>query len=203
MNKTKKECLGVPRPKKSGSDPSGLRFARDRFSAPPAIDVEKIMEVVKTWEEYDTRAEHGGADESEYMDLMGFYLFWSDLRSRLLFLLSPGKGEGKDEGVPGSKQPGATSAASPRLKTGSGLSATIADAPTHMPIAAVHNKAKTVRELEEARVKLKGLSPDQLRKLLSDTKFVNVGVKDAAPWIRIIEEEIAIRPGSYTNDEPA
>lgn len=53
------------------------------------ISVDKIMEVVKDWDEYDTRIEHGSAGENEYLDIMGFYLFWSDLRARLTKLLSP------------------------------------------------------------------------------------------------------------------
>lgn len=61
---------------------SGLRFARDRFSAPPAIDVEKIMMAVQ--DSYLAAGVHMGIKSP----------LAADLRSRLLSLLSPGKGEG-------------------------------------------------------------------------------------------------------------
>ena len=61
---------------------SGLRLARDRFSAPPAIDVEKIMMAVQ--DSYLAAGVHMGIKSP----------LAADLRSRLLSLLSPGKGEG-------------------------------------------------------------------------------------------------------------
>lgn len=69
-----------------------------------ALDVDRIIQVVKDWDEYDTRLERGSAGENEYLDFGGFYLFFSDLRSRLRALLDPGEdtGEKEGEGVPAS-----------------------------------------------------------------------------------------------------
>lgn len=69
---------------------SGLRFARDRFSAPPAIDVENIMEVVRQW----VAGQLGMTPENEHWKDEEWQAAVPDLRSRLLSLLSPGKGEG-------------------------------------------------------------------------------------------------------------
>lgn len=68
----------------------GLRFARDRFSAPPAIDVENIMEVVRQW----VAGQLGMTPENEHWKDEEWQAAVPDLRSRLLSLLSPGKGEG-------------------------------------------------------------------------------------------------------------
>lgn len=69
---------------------SGLRFARDRFSAPPAIDVENIMEVVRQW----VAGQLGMTPENEHWKDEEWQAAVPDLRSRLLSLLSPGKGDG-------------------------------------------------------------------------------------------------------------
>ncbi len=47
------------------------------------LTVDDAMQCVRDWEEYDTRIEHGSAGENEYIDIAGFYLFFSDLQKRL------------------------------------------------------------------------------------------------------------------------
>lgn len=64
--------------------------ARDRFSAPPAIDVENIMEVVRQW----VAGQLGMTPENEHWKDEEWQAAVPDLRSRLLSLLSPGKGDG-------------------------------------------------------------------------------------------------------------
>ena len=94
---------------------AALRYARDRFSAPPAIDVEKIMEVVSAYRKDIGYSVWNMSDEEWY----------AGLRSRLLSLLSPGKGEGVTVAEPTVPLSAVSQAKKPED------AASIADAPSH------------------------------------------------------------------------
>lgn len=58
----------------------------------------------------------------------------------------------------------------------------------------IHNPAKLQEQLATAAAYLKTSSLDQLITLLGKTKHVNGDDPQAAPWIKLIEDEIAARP---------